>query len=76
MVVINVKKMLNYVEIYKKGLIMTFICSIIKSIFAMEPQTCLVGLSGLRKTKKIQKTKTVRSKKSEPKLSELMKKNH
>lgn len=60
----------------QKGLeIMSFIFDFIKNIFCTTPQTGLVGLSGFKTVKKVQSSKTM-NKKSEPKLSDLMKKSH
>lgn len=55
---------------------MSFISDIIKDIFAINPQTGLVGLSGLKEISETKKTKKIKTSKSEPKLSELMKKSH
>lgn len=54
---------------------MSFITDFIKDIFFMNPQTGLVGLSGLKKVKNTKTTKSI-GKKSEPKLSDLMKRSH
>ena len=59
-----------------KGLnIMSFISDFVKNIFCTTPQTGLVGLSGLKAVKKVRPEK-ITGKKSEPKLSDLMKKSH
>lgn len=55
---------------------MNAVMSFIKDIFMITPETGLVGLSGIKPVKKKNKKFAVKSvKKSEPKLSDLMRKS-
>lgn len=56
---------------------MNAIMSFIKDIFMITPETGLVGLSGIKPIKKKHKKFATKSiKKSEPKLSDLMRKSY
>lgn len=56
---------------------MSAIKDFLKDIFMLAPEKGLVGLSGIKKTKKSPKKSIVKStKSSEPKLSDLMRKSY
>ncbi|MCR5260429.1 MAG: hypothetical protein K6C94_01175 [Candidatus Gastranaerophilales bacterium] len=56
---------------------MTGFINFLKDIFMINPEKNYVGLSGIKENKKKVKKTIVKSvKKSEPKLSELMRKSH
>lgn len=55
---------------------MNAIMDFIKDIFMLTPEKGLVGLSGIKTKKLVKKSIVKSSKKSEPKLSDLMKKNY